>query len=64
MLLDSNLNEAREGKRISAKGYAVQNKSDTFKPFEYSRHALGENDILIVILFAGVCHIDIPSESS
>lgn len=26
MLLDSNLNEAREGKRITAKGYAVQHK--------------------------------------
>lgn len=64
MLLDSNLNEAREGKRISAKGYAVQHKSDTFKPFEFSRHALGENDILIEILFAGICHSDIHSARS
>lgn len=64
MLLDSNLNEAREGKRISAKGYAVQHKSDNFKPFEFSRHALGENDILIEILFAGICHSDIHSARS
>ena len=64
MLLDSNLNEAKEGKRITAKGYAVQHKSDTFKPFEFSRHALGENDILIEILFAGICHSDIHSARS
>ena len=64
MLLDSNLLEAKEGKRITAKGYAVQHKSDNFKPFEFSRHALGENDILIEILFAGICHSDIHSARS
>ncbi len=45
MLLESNLTEAKEGKRITAKGFAVAHKSDTFKPFEFSRHALGKGDI-------------------
>ena len=50
MLLDSNLSEAKEGKRISAKGYAVSHKSDTCKRNVFSRHGLGEKDILIEML--------------
>ncbi|CAM2771083.1 NAD(P)-dependent alcohol dehydrogenase [Helicobacter burdigaliensis] len=64
MLLDSNLEEAKSGKRITAKGYAVAHKSDTFKPFSFSRHAMGEKDILIEILYAGICHSDIHSARS
>ena len=64
MLLENNLNEAKEGKRITAKGYAVNSKSDNFKPFKFSRHSMGENDILIEILYAGVCHSDIHSARS
>jgi len=67
--LDSNslskaLQEAKEGKRISAIGYAVAHKNDSFKPFSFSRHALGDNDILIEILYAGICHSDIHSARS
>lgn len=64
MLLESNLTEAKEGKRITAKGFAVAHKSDTFKPFSFSRHALGKGDILIEILYAGICHSDIHSARS
>ena len=64
MLLESNLIEAKEGKRITAKGFAVAHKSDTFKPFSFSRHALGKSDILIEILYAGICHSDIHSARS
>lgn len=64
MLLDVNLNEVREGKRISAKGFAVHHKEDNFKPFSFSRHALGDNDILIEIHYAGICHSDIHSARS
>lgn len=64
MLLDSNMQEVKEGKRISAKGYAVLNKSDTFKLFDFTRHPLGDNDILIEILYAGICHSDIHSARS
>lgn len=64
MLLESNLTEAKTGKRITAKGFAVAHKSDTFKPFSFSRHALGKGDILIEILYAGICHSDIHSARS
>ncbi len=48
MLLKENLTQANTGERITAKGYAVAHKNDTFKPFSFSRHALGENDTLIL----------------
>lgn len=64
MLLENNMQEAQGGKRISAKGYAVQNKDDSFKPFAFSRHPLGEKDILIEIMYAGICHSDLHSVRS
>ena len=64
MLLNSNLEEANSGKRIKAKGYAVKHKDDKFQPFEFDRHSMGDNDILIEILFAGICHSDIHSARS
>ena len=64
MLLDKNLEEANSGQRINAKGYAVHSKTDTFKPFEFSRHSMGDNDILIEIMYAGICHSDIHSARS
>lgn len=50
--------------RIPAKGFAVFSKTDTFKPFAFSRHPVGANDILIEILYAGICHSDIHSARS
>ena len=64
MLLQENLAQAKNGERISAKGYAVSHKDDTFKPFSFTRHAMGENDILIEIFYAGICHSDIHSARS
>lgn len=64
MLLENNLTQATTGQRIEAKGYAVAHKDDTFKPFSFSRHAMGERDILIEILYAGICHSDIHSARS
>lgn len=54
-----NLNE-----RIPARGYAVFSKTDTFKPYSFTRHKLGSKDILIEILYAGICHSDIHSARS
>lgn len=50
--------------RIESRGYAVFSKTDSFKPFSFSRHPLGANDILIEILYAGICHSDIHSARS
>lgn len=43
----------------AAKGYAVHNKEAEFAPFEFVRRDVGEKDILIEILYAGICHSDI-----
>ncbi|PAF45220.1 NAD(P)-dependent alcohol dehydrogenase [Helicobacter sp. 11S02596-1] len=50
--------------RIPAKGYAVHSKDGKFEPFAFSRHPVGANDILVEILYAGICHSDIHSARS
>lgn len=64
MLLKNNLTQANSGAKIDSIGYAVAHKDDTFKPFSFTRHAMGEKDILIEILYAGICHSDIHSARS
>lgn len=32
---------------------------DSFHPYEFTRHAIGDNDIQIEILYAGSCHSDL-----
>jgi len=44
---------------IPAKGYAAQNATDPLGPFSFERREVGENDVLIDILYCGVCHSDI-----
>jgi len=44
---------------ISTKGYAVSGPDAAFEPFNFERRDLGPADILIDILFCGVCHSDI-----
>ncbi|MDO5113368.1 MAG: NAD(P)-dependent alcohol dehydrogenase [Planctomycetia bacterium] len=48
-----------EEKRIPAKGFAVFDDSGEFKPFEFTRRPVGDNDILIEIMYAGICHSDV-----
>ncbi|PAF50654.1 NAD(P)-dependent alcohol dehydrogenase [Helicobacter sp. 13S00477-4] len=50
--------------RIPAKGYAVSAKDAKFQPFNFTRHPIGDNDIFIEILYAGICHSDIHSARS
>lgn len=40
-------------------GYATYNAAEPLKPFDFTRRDVGPNDILIDILFCGVCHTDI-----
>ena len=35
--------------RVPAKGFAMFSAKDTFRPYEFTRHAIGENDIQIEI---------------
>ncbi|MGQ0527224.1 MAG: NAD(P)-dependent alcohol dehydrogenase [Alphaproteobacteria bacterium] len=44
---------------INAVGYANKNSHSALKPFEFQRRNLGQNDVLIEIMFCGVCHSDV-----
>lgn len=48
---------AAEG--IATRGFAVSGPEATFEPFEFQRRELGPKDILIDILYSGICHSDI-----
>lgn len=50
---------AQEGARIPSKGYAVFSSDGKFTPFEFDRHPVGDQDILIEILYSGICHSDV-----
>ena len=45
--------------RIPAKGFAVFEEKGNFKPYKFTRHAVGDKDIQIEILYAGICHSDL-----
>ena len=49
---------------VPAKGYALFSKDGEFTPFEFERHPVGEHDVLIEILYAGICHSDLHSVKS
>ncbi|MFT4222580.1 NAD(P)-dependent alcohol dehydrogenase [Dysgonomonas sp.] len=51
--------QAQNGKRIPAKGFAIDSADGHFHQHEFTRHAVGDNDILIEILYAGICHSDL-----
>lgn len=57
------LQEALKGEEIPSVGYAAHSKDWKFKPFKFTRHPLGANDVLLQILYAGICHSDLHSVS-
>jgi uncharacterized zinc-type alcohol dehydrogenase-like protein len=44
---------------IATKGFAAQNPTTPLAPFSFERREPGPNDVLIDILYCGVCHSDI-----
>ena len=44
---------------IQTKGYAVSGPEAPFEVFEFERREVGSADILIEVLFCGICHSDI-----
>ncbi len=50
---------AQSADRIPAKGYALFQADGELKPYDFTRHTVGENDILMETLYCGVCHSDI-----
>ncbi|OPY63432.1 MAG: putative formaldehyde dehydrogenase AdhA [Syntrophorhabdaceae bacterium PtaU1.Bin034] len=51
--------QAQQNNRIPSKGYAVFKAKGNFQPYEFTRRSVGDKDILIEILYAGVCHSDV-----
>ena len=47
------------GANIKSKGYAAFDTSGVLKPWEFERRPVGDDDILIDIKFASICHSDI-----
>lgn len=45
--------------RITSYGYGVKNSQENFKPLQFSRRDIKTDDVLIDILYCGVCHTDI-----
>jgi uncharacterized zinc-type alcohol dehydrogenase-like protein len=46
-------------KTLPAKGFAVKAKDSGFAPFAFKRRDVGPKDVLIDVLYCGVCHSDI-----
>ena len=55
--------EIKMNNYIKTKAYAAFDESGILKPWTFERRAVGDNDILIEIKFASICHSDIHQES-
>ncbi|HEX9960824.1 MAG TPA: NAD(P)-dependent alcohol dehydrogenase [Pyrinomonadaceae bacterium] len=44
---------------LPARGYATASPTSNFEPFSFERRDVGARDVLIEILFSGICHSDI-----
>ncbi|MDQ3180809.1 MAG: NAD(P)-dependent alcohol dehydrogenase [Acidobacteriota bacterium] len=44
---------------LKTKGYAVKSAESAFEPFEFERRELAAKDVLIDVMYCGVCHSDI-----
>lgn len=47
------------GDRVPSKGMAIMDENAVFVPFDFDRHPVGDNDVLIEILYSGICHSDL-----
>ncbi len=47
---------------VKTKGYAAKDASGKLSPWEFERRPVGDDDILIDIKFASICHSDIHQE--
>ena len=44
---------------IKTKGYAAKDTSGVLSPWEFERRPVGDDDVLIDVKFASICHSDI-----
>ncbi|WP_321332674.1 NAD(P)-dependent alcohol dehydrogenase [uncultured Bacteroides sp.] len=51
--------EFTQAQRIQSEGLAAIDNKGNFEIYKFTRHPIGDNDIFIDILYAGICHSDI-----
>lgn len=56
--VNSQVGHSHDG-HIHTKAYAVVEEKGQLVPYEFERRAVGDDDILIDILYSGICHSDI-----
>ena len=49
----------QSNERIPAKGFAFHAEDGHFHDYSFTRRAVGDNDVQIKILYAGICHSDL-----
>ncbi len=54
-----NINSNNMSQNIKSKGYAAFDTSGELKPWEFERRPVGDNDVLIEVKYASICHSDI-----
>lgn len=59
VLTTGTLSAQQNEPRIPSRGIAAQSSEGNFAPYEFSRHAVGDNEIQIETLYAGICHSDL-----
>ncbi|MDR1498600.1 MAG: NAD(P)-dependent alcohol dehydrogenase [Puniceicoccales bacterium] len=52
------------GERVKTRAYAVKDSTAPFAPREFTRRALADEDVLIEILYSGICHSDIHTANA
>ncbi|RKD88310.1 NAD(P)-dependent alcohol dehydrogenase [Mangrovibacterium diazotrophicum] len=58
-LFANNSNSINMEQNIKSKGYAAFDTSGKLQPWEFERRPVGDNDILIDVKYASICHSDI-----
>lgn len=48
-----------DGAPVAANGYAAMDEKGVLEPFRFMRRPVGDRDLLVEILYCGVCHSDI-----
>ncbi|WP_215226171.1 NAD(P)-dependent alcohol dehydrogenase [Echinicola shivajiensis] len=61
-LFSKQQNKEKLKQTVSTRGYAAMDESGKLMPWEFERRPVGDDDILIDIKFASICHSDIHQE--
>lgn len=58
-LLSLSFNLYAQTDSIPTHGFAAFDESGVFHPYEFNRHAVGDDEIQIEIMYSGICHSDL-----